>query len=88
MIVDMERNDLSRICKTGTVKINKLKTVEQYRDLYHYVTEINGKLKKNIKNHDIISAMMPGGSVIGCPKISTIKLLNSREKLNLEKHTK
>jgi anthranilate/para-aminobenzoate synthase component I len=87
MIVDMERNDLSRICKTGSVKINKLKNVEEYRDLYHYVTEIKGKLKKNIKNHDIVSAMMPGGSVIGCPKISTIKLLNSREKLNRNIYT-
>ena len=87
MIVDMERNDLSRICKTGTVKINKLKTVEQYRDLYHYVTEIKGKLKKHITNHDIISAMMPGGSVIGCPKINTIKLLNGREKLNRNIYT-
>jgi len=87
MIVDMERNDLSRICKTGSVKINKLKTVEEYRDLYHYVTEIKGSLKKNISNHDIISAMMPGGSVIGCPKISTLNLLNSREKINRNIYT-
>ena len=87
MIVDMERNDLSRICKTGSVKINKLKSVEEYRDLYHYVTEIKGKLKKNVSNHDIFSAMMPGGSVIGCPKISTLKLLNSREKLNRNIYT-
>ena len=87
MIVDMERNDLSRICKTGTVKINKLKTVEKYRDLYHYVTKIRGSLKKNISNHDIISAMMPGGSVIGCPKISTLNLLNSREKINRNIYT-
>ena len=49
MIVDMERNDLSRICKTGSVKINNLKIVEAYRDLYHYVTEIKGTVKKNIK---------------------------------------
>ena len=46
MIVDMERNDLSRICKSGSVKISKLKSVEQYRDLYHYVTEIKGTLKR------------------------------------------
>ena len=72
MIVDMERNDLSRICKSGSVKISKLKSVEQYRDLYHYVTEIKGTLKKKTSNHDIISAMMPGGSVIGCPKINTL----------------
>ena len=87
MIVDMERNDLSRICKTGSVKINKLKTVEEYRDLYHYVTEIKGRLKKNISNHDIITAMMPGGSVIGCPKIITLNLLNLREKINRNIYT-
>ena len=87
MIVDMERNDLSRICETGSVKINNLKIVEAYRDLYHYVTEIKGTIKKNVNNHDIISAMMPGGSVIGCPKINTLKLLNSREKINRNIYT-
>jgi len=80
MIVDMERNDLARICKKGSVKINKLKFVEEYKDLYHYVSTIRGTLKKSIKIIDIIKAMMPGGSVIGCPKISTLNLLNSMEK--------
>ncbi len=80
MIVDMERNDLSKICKPGSVKIIKKKIVEEYKDLYHYVSLIAGKLKKNISNLDIIKAMMPGGSVIGCPKISTLNLLNTQEK--------
>jgi len=80
MIVDMERNDLSRICQPGTVKIAKGKIVEEYKDLFHYVSLINGKLKKNIQNIDIIKSMMPGGSVIGCPKISTLNLLNHQEK--------
>jgi len=87
MIVDMERNDLSRICVPGSVKIKKEKTVEEYKDLYHYVSLINGKLKKNIKNIDIIKAMMPGGSVIGCPKISTLNLLNHQEKENRNIYT-
>ncbi|MDB4081887.1 chorismate-binding protein [Candidatus Pelagibacter sp.] len=80
MIVDMERSDLSKICKSGSVKIIKKKVVEEYKDLYHYVSLIAGKLKKNISNLDIIKAMMPGGSVIGCPKISTLNLLNTQEK--------
>ena len=87
MIVDMERNDLSRICKPGSVKLKKEKTVEEYKDLYHYVSLITGKLKKNIKNMDIIKAMMPGGSVIGCPKISTLNLLNHQEKENRNIYT-
>jgi len=80
MIVDMERSDLSKISKPGSVKIIKKKVVEEYKDLYHYVSLIGGKLKKNISNLDIIRAMMPGGSVIGCPKISTLNLLNNQEK--------
>ncbi len=87
MIVDMERNDLSRICKVGSVKLFKQKIVEEYKDLFHYVSLIKGILKKNIKNIDIIKAMMPGGSVIGCPKINTLNLLNNQEKENRNIYT-
>jgi len=82
MIVDMERSDLSKICKYNSVKIKKLKFVEEHKHLYHYVSEIRGKLKKNITTKQIIKSMMPGGSVIGCPKISTLNLLNQQEKDN------
>ena len=87
MIVDMERNDLSRICKVGSVKLSKQKIVEEYKDLFHYVSLIKGKLKENINNLDIIKAMMPGGSVIGCPKINTLNLLNNQEKENRNIYT-
>ncbi len=87
MIVDMERNDLSRICKVGSIKLSKQKIVEEYKDLYHYVSLIKGKLKKNVKNVDVIKAMMPGGSVIGCPKINTLNLLNNQEKENRNIYT-
>ena len=79
MIVDMERSDLSRICKSGTVKILKKKYVEEYKHLFHYVTTIQGKLKNKINIKNIIKSMMPGGSVIGCPKIRTLELLNKQE---------
>ena len=80
MIVDMERNDLSRVCKPGTVKIIKEKYVEEYKHLYHYVTSVEGRLNNKSKIKDIIKSMMPGGSVIGCPKIRTLELLNQQEK--------
>tara|TARA_Y100000590_G_scaffold118042_1_gene135067 strand:+ start:1531 stop:2745 length:1215 start_codon:yes stop_codon:yes gene_type:complete len=80
MIVDMERSDLSKICKPGSVKILKKKYVEEYKHLFHYVTTIGGKINKNTKLVNIIKAMMPGGSVIGCPKIKTLELLNNQEK--------
>ena len=87
MIVDMERNDLSRICQVGSVKLSKEKIVEEYKDLFHYVTLIKGKLKNKLSNLDIIKAMMPGGSVIGCPKISTLNLLNNQENENRNIYT-
>ena len=87
MIVDMERSDLSKICEAGSVRIIKKKIVEEYKDLYHYVSLIAGKLKKNTSSLEIIKAMMPGGSVIGCPKISTLNLLNNQEKENRNIYT-
>ena len=82
MIVDMERSDLSKICRYNSVKIKKLKFVEEHKHLYHYVSEIKGKLKKDVTTKQIIKSMMPGGSVIGCPKISTLNLLNQQERDN------
>jgi len=79
MIVDMERSDLSKICKPGSVKILKKKYVEEYKHLFHYVTSIQGILNKNTTLKNIIKSMMPGGSVIGCPKIRTLELLNKQE---------
>ena len=87
MIVDMERNDLSRICKVGSVKLAKQKIVEEYKDLFHYVSLIKGKIRKKVTNLDIIRAMMPGGSVIGCPKVNTLNLLNNQEKENRNIYT-
>ena len=87
MIVDMERSDLSKICKPGSVKIKKKKIVEEYKDLFHYVSLISGILKKDTSTLEIIKAMMPGGSVIGCPKISTLNLLNTQEKENRNIYT-
>ena len=81
MIVDMERSDLSRICKPGSVKIIKKKIVEEYtRSLSLREFNLQGILKKNISNLEIIKSMMPGGSVIGCPKISTLNFLTCSRK--------
>ncbi len=80
MIVDLERNDLSRITKPNSVKIQNLKFVQKYQYIFHNVSKISGTLLDNVRLSAIIKAMMPGGSVIGCPKINTLKLLNKEEK--------
>ena len=74
--------DRSRVCIPGTVKIDKEKYVEEYRHLFHYVTTISGRLLKGVTIKNIIKSMMPGGSVIGCPKVRTLELLNQQEKEN------
>ena len=66
--------------QTWNCKNKKEKYVEEYKHLYHYVTSVEGKLNNNSKIKDIIKSMMPGGSVIGCPKIRTLELLNQQEK--------
>ena len=73
---------MSRVCIPGTVKIDKEKYVEEYRHLFHYVTTISGSLLKGMTIKNIIKSMMPGGSVIGCPKVRTLELLNQQEKEN------
>ena len=79
MIVDLERNDLSHITKANTVKIQNLKFVQKYQYIFHNVSEITGTLLDNVNLSAVIKAMMPGGSVIGYPKINT-SVLNKEEK--------
>ena len=62
------------------LKILKEKYVEEYKHLFHYVSSIQGTIKKKTTLLNIIKSMMPGGSVIGCPKIRTLELLNNQEK--------
>ena len=79
MIIDLERNDLNTVCLPNSVNIHKKKYVSEFKDIYHYITQIKGKLKKDVQFKNIVAALMPGGSVIGCPKISTLKIINKVE---------
>ena len=79
MLVDLERNDLSCICKPGTVRLTRFREVETYAHLHHLVSTIEGELKEKISLSDILSAMLPGGSITGCPKIRTMQLIDQLE---------
>lgn len=79
MIVDLARNDLGRISKIGTVKVEKLFSLEKYSTVYHLVATITGKLKKDIKFVDIIKATFPGGSITGAPKIRAMEIIDELE---------
>jgi len=79
MIVDLERNDLGRICEYGSIKAKKLLEIESYKHLNHVVSTVEGKLKSDIKLKEIFEAMFPSGSITGAPKISAMKIIEKIE---------
>ena len=81
MIVDLLRNDLSRICLPGSVKVPELKTIETYATLHHLVSTVRGQLKPHISPIDILDALFPGGSITGAPKIRAMELIGQIESI-------
>ncbi|MDH5596500.1 MAG: anthranilate synthase component I family protein [Candidatus Peregrinibacteria bacterium] len=81
MITDLERNDIGKICKYGTLKLSKEREVMELSNLYHTYSEVTGKLPRGILKADIVKAMFPGGSVTGCPKKRAMEYIEKLEKL-------
>jgi para-aminobenzoate synthetase component 1 len=79
MIIDLERNDLGRICEYGTIKVDKRREIERFSTVFHAVSTISGRLKKEMDFTEILKSMFPGGSITGAPKISAMKIINSLE---------
>ena len=70
MIVDLERNDLNRVCKPGSVKVTELFTVEEYATVFHLVSDIEGELQDGKNVCDLLEATFPGGSITGAPNLT------------------
>lgn len=79
MIVDLMRNDLGRICETGTVRASRLFSVERYATLFQMTSTVEGQLRAGIKYSDIFKALFPSGSVTGAPKLSTMRIIRELE---------
>ena len=79
MIVDLERNDLGRISKTGTVKVTELFHLEEYATVYHLVSTVIGEMKEEYDVVDCIKATFPGGSITGAPKIRAMEIIDELE---------
>ncbi len=79
MIVDLLRNDLGKVCEFGSVKVQKLCDLETHPTLFHLVSTVCGNLQKNVSIAEIIRAVFPCGSITGCPKISTMKIIDEIE---------
>jgi len=79
MIIDLERNDLGRICQFGTVKVPNLIQLEKYPTVWHLASTITGQLIKGLKPSDLIRAIFPGGSITGAPKIRALEIIEEME---------
>lgn len=79
MIVDLERNDLGRVCNYNSIKVKKLRQIEDYNTVFQTTSTVEGKLFKGKDNIDLLRASFPGGSITGCPKIRAMQIIEELE---------
>ncbi|MGM7636718.1 anthranilate synthase component I family protein [Bacillus sp. Hm123] len=79
MLVDLERNDLGRVSKYGTVEVNEFMVIEKYSHVQHIVSNVRGELAEGKTNADVIEAVFPGGTITGAPKIRTMEIIEELE---------
>jgi para-aminobenzoate synthetase component 1 len=79
MIIDLERNDVAKICEYGTRKVIQPRTIETYPTVFHAVATVGGQLRKEITFCDVLKAMFPGGSITGAPKIRSMEIIDETE---------
>lgn len=79
MLVDLERNDLGRVCEWGSVEVNELFTIERYSHVMHLVSNVTGVLGDDYNAVDLIRALFPGGTITGCPKVRAIEIIEELE---------
>jgi len=79
MLVDLERNDLGRVCRPGTVEVNEQMVIEQYATVQHIVSNVRGFLEEGYDVVDLFKAMFPGGTITGCPKVRCMEIIHELE---------
>lgn len=79
MLVDLERNDLGRVCKYGTVEVNEFMAIEKYSHVMHIVSNVRGELADGEDWFDVVNAVFPGGTITGAPKVRTMEIIEELE---------
>jgi anthranilate synthase component I len=79
MLIDLERNDLGRVCTPGSVEVDELMTVESYAHVHHIVSNVRGHLREQVTPGDVIRAVFPGGTITGCPKVRCMQVIAELE---------
>jgi anthranilate synthase component I len=79
MLIDLERNDLGRVCRPGTMEVNELMVVESYAHVHHIVSNVRGRLREGVTPGQVIAATFPGGTITGCPKVRCMEIIAALE---------
>jgi len=80
MLIDLERNDLGRVCRPGSVRVSELMGLESYRHVHHIVSEVCGELREGVTPGEAIRAVFPGGTITGCPKVRCMEIIAELER--------
>lgn len=87
MLIDLERNDMGRVCEPGSIEVNELMVLESYRHVHHIVSNVRGKLRSDVSPGQLIAAVFPGGTITGCPKVRCMEILAELEQVGRGAYT-
>jgi len=79
MLIDLERNDLGRVCVGGTVRVDEYMVLETYAHVHHIVSNVSGRLREDASPIQVIRALFPGGTITGCPKVRCMEIIAELE---------
>jgi anthranilate synthase component I len=79
MLIDLERNDLGRVCAPGTVRVDEFMTIESYTHVHHIVSNVSGELEDAVTPIGAVRAVFPGGTITGCPKFRCMQIIAELE---------
>ncbi len=79
MLIDLERNDLGRVCVPGSIEVDELMAVESYAHVHHIVSNVRGRLRAGVTPGQAIAALFPGGTITGCPKLRCMQIIAALE---------
>ena len=79
MLIDLERNDLGRVCEPGSIEVDELMQIESYTHVHHIVSNVRGRLRAGARHGDVLRAVFPGGTITGCPKVRAMQIIAELE---------
>ncbi|SFD01692.1 aminodeoxychorismate synthase, subunit I [Bacillus sp. OV322] len=79
MLVDLERNDMGRVCKYGSIHVDEFMVIEKYSHVMHIVSNVRGEISEGKSSFDVIEAVFPGGTITGAPKVRTMEIIEELE---------